>query len=85
MLGSEFATQHRAEYEIMKVALKTVQAKHSCKLGPVTYFVRQDVDNNLLRRRLQRPTNKLEILQDVPAWGREALDEVFETLPTLLT
>ena len=63
MLGSEFTAQHRAEYEIMKIALKTVQAKHSCNLGPVTYFVRQDMDNNLLRRCLQGPTNKLEILR----------------------
>ena len=62
MLSSEFATQHRAEYEIMKIALKTVQAKHSCNLGPVTYFVRQDVGNNLLRHHLQGPPNKREIL-----------------------
>ena len=62
LLSSEFATQHRAEYEIMKLALKTVQAKHSRNLGPVTYFVRQDVDDNLPRRRLQGPPNKLEIL-----------------------
>jgi len=62
LLSPEFATQHRAEYEIMKIALKTVQAKHSCNLRPVTYFVRQDVENNLLRRRLQGPPNKLEIL-----------------------
>jgi hypothetical protein len=62
LLSPEFATQYRAEYEIMKIALKTVQAKHSCNLGPVTYFVRQDVENNLLRRRLQGPSNKLEIL-----------------------
>jgi hypothetical protein len=85
LLSSEFAAQHRAEYEIMKIALKTVKAKHSCNLGPVTYFVRQDMDNNLLRRCLQGPTNKLEVPLDVPAWGREAFDEVFETLPTLLT
>ena len=84
LAASEFPTQHRAEYEIMKIALKTVKAKHSCNLSPVTDFVRQDVDNNLLRRCPQGPTDKLEILQDVPAWRRVAFGEVLESLPTAL-
>ena len=32
LIASEFATEHRAEYEIMKIAFKTVQAKQGCNL-----------------------------------------------------